>query len=484
MRRSTWWVAGLSSLLLLLVWPAGVLAHASPTPLFQEEEPVIHVVQPGETLFGIAQEYGTTVEAIAAANGITDPSRIAVNQQLIIPTARDIGEPQTLGDPGSEGSVGPPDTTYHTYAVLPGDTLAVVARRFDVTVAAVAALNGVLNPASLPVGQQLQVPGQYVGRLHRVTEGETALGLALRYDLPPWGLLVTNGLSSPGALLPGERVVVPAEVLTGTLPLPWLGLDVGPLPALQGHTVRVRAELTPGAGVQGVFDDQVLQFAVQEDVHYALFGVHALADPGVYTLSLLATDASGDEVYLTDTVEVVDGGYNYEEIVLPAERDALLAPEALATERVRLAEIKPVFNPERYWDGSFLRPLDTELTSAFGTRRLYKSPSYQSYGYHEGTDFDGEVGTPVYAPATGVVVLAEPLYVRGNAIVIDHGWGIYTGYWHLSQIDVVVGQQVAPGDQIGLMGDTGLSTGAHLHWDFWVNGTNVNGLQWTEYLFP
>jgi murein DD-endopeptidase MepM/ murein hydrolase activator NlpD len=124
------------------------------------------------------------------------------------------------------------------------------------------------------------------------------------------------------------------------------------------------------------------------------------------------------------------------------------------------------------------------VTSNFGTRRLYRYPSTQFYGYHEGTDFNGRIGSPVYAPAAGVVVLAEPLYLRGNALVIDHGWGVYTGYWHLSQIDVEVGQRVAPGEQIALVGSTGRSTGAHLHWDLWVNGTNVGALQWTEQVFP
>lgn len=460
MGRRVCLVVGLSGLLLLFAWPAATLA--------QEEAPLVHVVQAGETLFGIAEQYGVTVEAIAAANGITDPGLIAVGQQLVIPT-------------GVEQDSAP---IYHVAVVLPGDTLNVVARRFDAAAATVAGLNGVTNPAGLFAGQQLRVPGPQVARLHQVAAGETALGLALCYNLPLWEFLAANDLSSPGALLPGQHVVVPHQVTTDTLPLPWLSLDVGPLPVLQGHTVRVRVELAPGAAVRGVFDDQALNFALQEDVHYALFGVHALDDPDSYTLALLATDVAGDQVYLTRSVEIGAGDFGYEEIVLSAERDALLDPEALATERARLAEIKPIFNPQRYWEGLFWRPVDTEITSFFGTTRLYQSPSYQFYGYHEGTDFDGEVGTPVYAPAAGVVVLAEPLYVRGNAVVIDHGWGVYTGYWHLSQIDVTVGQQLAPGDQIALIGDTGLSTGSHLHWDFWVNGTNVSALQWTEQLFP
>jgi len=82
------------------------------------------------------------------------------------------------------------------------------------------------------------------------------------------------------------------------------------------------------------------------------------------------------------------------------------------------------------------------------------------------------------------VVLAEPMTMLGNAIVIDHGWGLLTGYWHLSSIEVQVGQQVAPGDLIGRVGSTGLSTGAHLHWEMWVSGTPVDGLQWLEGFSP
>jgi murein DD-endopeptidase MepM/ murein hydrolase activator NlpD len=446
---------------LFFVWAGVTLA--------QSDAPIIHVVESGDTLFNIAQRYGSTVEAIAEANGITNVNLLEVGQELIIPT-------------GGTGAA--PSLEVDSYRVVPGDTLEAIARRFNTTVVALSELNGVVNPTGLPAAGLLRVPAGQAGRVHRVAVGETALSLALRYDVPLWTFLQSNALSSSGALLPGQRVWVPGLAITGTLAAPFEALDVGPLPIVQGYTARVRVDLTPEAQVSGVFDDQVLHFFAEEDVHYALFGVHALSDPGVYSLALLAAGANGDEVYITQSIQVVDGGYGYEEIILPEERDDLLSPEALAIERTRMAEIKTVFTPERYWDGLFTRPVTTELTSFFGTRRLYQSPSYQSYGYHEGTDFDGEVGTPVHAPATGVVVLAEPLYVRGNAIVIDHGWGVYTGYWHLSQINVTVGQRVTPGELIGLVGHTGLSTGAHLHWDLWVNGINVSALQWTEQEFP
>jgi murein DD-endopeptidase MepM/ murein hydrolase activator NlpD len=473
-RRRASAMALLSALLLLVVISGTAFAQ----PSVQEAEPIEHVVERGDTLFRIAQRYNTTVEAIVTANEITNPGLIAVGQILIIPVAE------------SEGSAGESSTSpetpasLSTYLVIPGDTLDTVARRFDISPAAIAELNGVVSPVALPAGGELRIPGQYVGRLHRVGEGETALGLALRYDIPLWDFLAENDLSSPGALVPGQRVWASSETTTDTLPLPFTALEFGPIPVVQGNTVAVKADLIPGAEVRGVFADEVLKFAVEGDSHYALFGIHALADPGVYPLALLGTDENGDEMYVTRSLEILDGGYGYEEIILPPERDAVLDPVALAAERARLDDVEVIFTPERSWEGLFLQPMDSELTSFFGTRRRYESPSYESYGYHAGTDYQGKIGDPVYAPAPGTVVLAEPLFVRGNAIVVDHGWGVFTGFWHLSQIDVEVGQRVEPGDQIGLVGDTGLSTGSHLHWDFWVNGTNVRALQWTEHPFP
>jgi murein DD-endopeptidase MepM/ murein hydrolase activator NlpD len=87
------------------------------------------------------------------------------------------------------------------------------------------------------------------------------------------------------------------------------------------------------------------------------------------------------------------------------------------------------------------------------------------------------------APAAGTVVLAELLPIRGNTVIIDHGWGVYTGYWHNSELFVTAGQFVQRGDPISSLGNTGLSTGAHLHWEMWVGGVQVDPLQWLTHTF-
>jgi murein DD-endopeptidase MepM/ murein hydrolase activator NlpD len=126
--------------------------------------------------------------------------------------------------------------------------------------------------------------------------------------------------------------------------------------------------------------------------------------------------------------------------------------------------------------------VEAAISSYYGTRRSYSGGPYNSF--HGGVDFNAGMGTAVLAPADGVVVLADSLAVRGNAIVLDHGWGLLTGYWHLSSIDVVEGQEVQVGEMIGRVGNTGLSTGAHLHWEVWVGGISVDGRQWLSGGYP
>ncbi len=103
---------------------------------------------------------------------------------------------------------------------------------------------------------------------------------------------------------------------------------------------------------------------------------------------------------------------------------------------------------------------------------------------HEGTDFGAPAGSPIYAPARGRVVFAGLTQVRGNMTVIDHGVGVFSAYYHQSEINVQVGQMVEPGTLIGKVGSTGLSTGPHLHWSMWINGEYVDPMEWTRRLVP
>jgi murein DD-endopeptidase MepM/ murein hydrolase activator NlpD len=150
--------------------------------------------------------------------------------------------------------------------------------------------------------------------------------------------------------------------------------------------------------------------------------------------------------------------------------------------------ITTVFTPTRYWNAIFTSPaVDPNcISSWYGTRRTYKAlnSDIELPGIHTGLDYCGGEGLQIFAPAPGRVVFAAPLTVRGNATIIDHGWGVFSGIWHQSQLLVNVGDVVEQGQVIGLVGGTGRATGAHLHWEMWVNGVQVNPLDWLDQTYP
>jgi murein DD-endopeptidase MepM/ murein hydrolase activator NlpD len=121
-------------------------------------------------------------------------------------------------------------------------------------------------------------------------------------------------------------------------------------------------------------------------------------------------------------------------------------------------------------------------TTGYGEARSYNSGPYDSF--HSGTDFAGYTGTPIYAPANAIVHFADAMTVRGNVVILDHGLGVMTGYFHLSAIHVQTGDTITTGQLIGDIGTTGLSTGPHLHWDLRIFNQAVNPLLWTTQTFP
>ena len=131
----------------------------------------------------------------------------------------------------------------------------------------------------------------------------------------------------------------------------------------------------------------------------------------------------------------------------------------LEAQRVQLASTPSIW-PVRGW-----------LTSDFGPRL---SPFTETTQMHEGLDIAGPIGAPIKAPAAGVVVRAGANGSYGNFVAIDHGYGIQTRYGHLDKILVKVGQRVKRHQQIATLGNTGRSTGPHLHYEVRVNGVPVN----------
>ena len=195
----------------------------------------IHVVQRGETLFSIAVRYGTTTQAVANANGLSNPNYIYAGQRLRIPMAG--------GDSGAVATGG-------TYTVRRGDTLYSIAARHGTTVSAIMSINGLANASYIYAGQRLTIPsdgggssvaggaqtnggsGQAsAGQIYTVRRGDTLASIAYRHGTTTWAITQANGLANPNYIYPGQRLQIPAR-------------GSGPAPAVAGAGSRIVVDLS------------------------------------------------------------------------------------------------------------------------------------------------------------------------------------------------------------------------------------------------
>ncbi|MDO5045749.1 M23 family metallopeptidase [Campylobacter sp.] len=140
-------------------------------------------------------------------------------------------------------------------------------------------------------------------------------------------------------------------------------------------------------------------------------------------------------------------------------------------ERKEAAKIYASSTPNLKFSSEFIAPMSSVITSPFGSARVFNE---LVKSYHSGTDFRAAIGTQVIASNDGVVVIAKDRYYAGGSVVIDHGEGIYTQYYHLSKIGVKLNQKVKKGEIIGLSGASGRVSGPHLHFGVIVNGVQVD----------
>jgi len=478
--RRGWWLLRLCGVLVVV----GAVVSTGSSPANAQDSPgdsvpgdvSIHVVQAGETLESIASAYGVSAEMVRLVNNIDGLADPEVGQRLVIP----------IGGATSESLQVQP-----VVAGI-GDSLEALAKRHGGSSVALAQLNGIIAPDHLLVGQTLQVPSaagspdESMG-LIRLGRGDSILRVALRGNANLSALLQLNGLPSPFLALPGELIDVPGSQEPDRVMFdPWVSVSLHPVPLEPGRSGGVVVQTAGPGTLTGSFGTNQLTFVSDEagTTHQAVFGVDRWTEPGIYPIAVQFEDANGRSWVLARNVVVESGNYGSEVIRLAPDTAELLADEqSIAEENFYIQSSMSGFSLEKSWDGLFLLPATGVMTSAFGTARTY-SGGPQLYAFHSGTDFAGPIGTPVIAPADGVVVDTGILDIRGFVTIIDHGRGVYTGYWHQSSILVNPEDVVTAGQQIGAIGNTGLSTASHLHWEMWVGGVQVDPLQWVREEFP
>jgi len=216
------------------------------------------------------------------------------------------------------------------------------------------------------------------------------------------------------------------------------------------------------------------------DKHFGLIPIPFRTAPGLATLELSWANAAGDH-RRTIPFRIVAGTYKTDELKVDSSR---VNPNKKNIERAQkeVRKIKRIYaggSVDRVWQNNFQLPMSSDITSPFGNKRVFNG---KLKSFHNGVDFRARTPSPVFAANSGIVKLAENLFYSGNAVVIDHGTGIFTIYAHLSRIDVTPGQHIEKGQRLGLTGATGRVSGPHLHWGVKVNGIAVNPMQLMETL--
>lgn len=187
--------------------------------------------------------------------------------------------------------------------------------------------------------------------------------------------------------------------------------------------------------------------------------------------------ATGETLETTETITVIPFNYPDESLALAFALLPLLDPDMNIAEEQHLNEIYSARSPALNWTWPFSFPAPAPLvTSRFGGSRSYNSGMWRSH--HTGIDFRRGLGDTILAAAGGRVAAAELLDVRGNVVIIDHGFGVFTQYAHMQDLQVTAGEVVRAGQVIGTVGSTGRTNGPHLHFEVIVNGQPVDPIRW------
>jgi murein DD-endopeptidase MepM/ murein hydrolase activator NlpD len=189
--------------------------------------------------------------------------------------------------------------------------------------------------------------------------------------------------------------------------------------------------------------------------------------PGVHSIRLKVGKRKGKL-----KLRVRKASFPEQELTLTDDK-VFLKPEDLDRVKKENEKLEGIFETtsKKLWEGDFVPPLNNEITTVFGTKRIMNG---KWTSVHRGIDLKGNAGEEVRASNDGRVVLEEELFFGGNTIILDHGQGIYTIYMHLSKFNVSSGDAVSKGDVIGFVGSSGRATGPHLHFGSKVREISVN----------
>lgn len=206
-----------------------------------------------------------------------------------------------------------------------------------------------------------------------------------------------------------------------------------------------------------------------QDTWKAVVGIGLKEKPGT---KILQGQSNGKAFELS--FEIKDKEYESQYLTIKNKRQ--VNPNEQDLKRIRqdrkeMDTALSLFTPTDSMSLTFQVPVTGRQSSSFGLRRFFNQ---QPRNPHSGMDIAAPEGTPIVAPAAGVVAATGDYFFNGNTVLIDHGLGLVTMYCHLSEISVKPGDRLDPGEPLGLVGATGRVTGAHLHWGVSLNRAMVD----------
>lgn len=232
----------------------------------------------------------------------------------------------------------------------------------------------------------------------------------------------------------------------------------------QGDVAMVFVTSLPDAKtVEGSLAGQSLTFFPYGDGYAALAGMDLEARPGMAAWRVGVVDARDRPIKASGRLQIRARKFPVQRLTLPREMVELDAPtlRRVEEESKRLRTLYATITPERLWRGRFTKPVGVpDAGEGFGARRIING---QVRAPHAGLDYSADTGTPVVAANAGRVALVADYFFPGRLVVLDHGLGLYTLYFHLERADVADGDRVERGQIIGRVGASGRATGPHLH---------------------
>jgi hypothetical protein len=285
---------------------------------------------------------------------------------------------------------------------------------------------------------------------------------------------VTRGGTARLAAAPVLLVGPLALLLVAAGPRAAPVLVVSPPAPRPGDVVLLRVAEAP-SDLEGEWGGRPLRFFAVPGGLAALAGVDLETPPGPLPWRLVRPAGPGGPVVLAaGSVAVRPRSFEIQHLTLPpAQVD--LDPATLARVKAEQAELAGVLaagTGERLWRGAFQKPVEAgRPTGGFGLRRIINR---QPRSPHAGFDWAAPRGTPVLAANAGTVALVAEHFFPGRLVVLDHGLGLFTLYFHLDEARVRSGEVVRGGQPIGTVGVTGRTTGPHLHFGVWLGGARVD----------